>query len=324
MTDKSVSTIYALNPDLAGDTGDLMYVSRGGNSRALRAHTQFKNSLTKMFATPATAGDTGDLILVRRDDETVSVPVLDAFQSATPRIHYIATVGGTANAITLTPSPAITAYAAGQRFTFIAGSSNTGATTVNISGLGAKDIKRPDATLAALVTGDIVSGALIDIEYDGTRFQLLSWRTSEIRGTTTNDNAAAGYVGEYTESIIAQGSAVSLTTATAANVTSISLTAGDWDVWGGISYNCAATTNVTLTLSSISLVSATLNNTQGQYFVWRFGAAGLVPQAEFGGNTIGPVRMSLASTTTVYLVGRADFTVSTVGGYGALKARRVR
>ena len=34
--------------------------------------------------------------------------------------QYIATVGGTADAITLTPSPVITAYAAGQRFSFIA------------------------------------------------------------------------------------------------------------------------------------------------------------------------------------------------------------
>ena len=145
-----------------------------------------------------------------------------------------------------------------------------------------------------------------------------------VQGTNTNDNAAAGQVGEYTESIIAAGSAVSLTTATPANVTSLSLSAGDWDVWGAVSYGFDGTTNVTLTLSSISLVSATLNNTQGQYFVWRFGAAGLVPQAEFGGNTIGPVRMSLASTTTVYLVARADFTVSTSNAYGALKARRVR
>lgn len=88
--------------------------------------------------------------------------------------HYIATVGGTADAITLTPSIAITAYAAGQRFCFIAGGTNTGATTVNVSAVGAKDIKRNDGSATALSAGDIVSGSVADIEYDGTRFLLLS------------------------------------------------------------------------------------------------------------------------------------------------------
>lgn len=51
---------------------------------------------------------------------------------------WCGTAGGTADALTLTPSPAITAYAAGQRFDFKAGSAaNTGAVTFAISGLSA-------------------------------------------------------------------------------------------------------------------------------------------------------------------------------------------
>lgn len=89
--------------------------------------------------------------------------------------QYVATVGGTADAITLTPSIAITAYAAGQRFSFIASGDNTGAATVAVSGIaGAKDIKRNDGANTALSAGDIQSGAIVDIEYDGTRFLLLS------------------------------------------------------------------------------------------------------------------------------------------------------
>lgn len=98
--------------------------------------------------------------------------------------QYVATVGGTADAITLTPSIAIGAYAAGQRFTFVAGGTNTGATTVNISGLGAKSIVRPDGSNTALSVGDIVSGTLVDIEYDGTRFQLLLWRAEVVFDTS--------------------------------------------------------------------------------------------------------------------------------------------
>ena len=83
---------------------------------------------------------------------------------------YVGTVGGTADVITLTPSPAITAYAAGEAFKFIASGANTTNVTVNVSALGAKAVTKNGST--ALVAGDIPSGALVHITYDGTRFQL--------------------------------------------------------------------------------------------------------------------------------------------------------
>ncbi len=79
------------------------------------------------------------------------------------------TGGGTANAITLTPSPAITAYAAGQTFRFIAGFANTSTVTVAVSGLAAKDILK--LNVQPLAAGDISVG-LVTITYDGTRFLL--------------------------------------------------------------------------------------------------------------------------------------------------------
>ena len=88
--------------------------------------------------------------------------------------HYVSVVGGTGDATTLTPSPAITAYAAGQRFQYLAPGTNTGAATVNVSGLGAKSITNRDATFTAMSAGSIISGVMQDIEYDGTRFQYLA------------------------------------------------------------------------------------------------------------------------------------------------------
>lgn len=85
-------------------------------------------------------------------------------------IIYVATVGGTADVITLTPSPAISAYAAGQTFRFLASGANTTAVTVNVSGLGAKDVTKRGST--ALGANDLLSGCLHSITYDGTRFQL--------------------------------------------------------------------------------------------------------------------------------------------------------
>lgn len=81
---------------------------------------------------------------------------------------YVGTVGGTADVITLTSLPAITAYVAGQTFRFIASGANTTNVTVAISGLAAKAITKEGAT--ALVAGDIPSGMMVCITYDGTRF----------------------------------------------------------------------------------------------------------------------------------------------------------
>jgi len=84
---------------------------------------------------------------------------------------YVATVGGTGDVITLTPSPAIAAYAAGQAFWFIASGANTTNVTVAVSGLTAKAITKNGTT--ALIAGDIPSSKLIGIRYDGTQFQLV-------------------------------------------------------------------------------------------------------------------------------------------------------
>lgn len=85
---------------------------------------------------------------------------------------YVGTVGGTADVITLTPSPAIASYTAGQTFRFIASGANTTSVTVNVSGLGAKAITKNGTT--ALAAGDIPSGMMVEITYDGTRFILES------------------------------------------------------------------------------------------------------------------------------------------------------
>ena len=84
--------------------------------------------------------------------------------------------GGT-DAYVINPTPAITAYASGQCFIVKADVANTGPATLNVSGLGAKDIKKNhDVDLA---TGDIEAGAILVLSYDGTNFQLLSALSSE-------------------------------------------------------------------------------------------------------------------------------------------------
>jgi hypothetical protein len=95
--------------------------------------------------------------------------------------------------ITGSGSPQVTTYATGQMFWFVASGTNTGAATLNIDSLGAKSITRGTAALAA---GDIISGSVVLVVYDGTHFQLLSInRSIQVNGTiasatTTNIGAA--------------------------------------------------------------------------------------------------------------------------------------
>lgn len=66
---------------------------------------------------------------------------------------------------------AVSAYAAGQVFRFVAAGANTGAVTLNVNGLGAKAVTKRGAT--ALAAGDIAAGSVVTVVYDGTQFQML-------------------------------------------------------------------------------------------------------------------------------------------------------
>jgi len=83
---------------------------------------------------------------------------------------------GVANAYTITLSPvspnAIQAYRTGVCYAFVANLSNTGATTVDVDARGVKAITKFGT--APLVAGDMVSGQMCVVVYDGTRFQLLN------------------------------------------------------------------------------------------------------------------------------------------------------
>ena len=140
-------------------------------------------------------------------------------------------------------------------------------------------------------------------------------------GTTAGGDAVAGTVGEYQSSTVLVGAAVSLTTGTAANITSLTLTAGDWDLDGIAQYHSASGTTVPNdVLQGFNTVSATTPTAPGS-FSYDYIAVAITDDPAY----VTPVvRFSLAATTTVYLVTKADFAVSTLVAYGFMRARRVR
>jgi len=149
--------------------------------------------------------------------------------------------------------------------------------------------------------------------------------TSGIAGTTTNGNATAGNVGEYIESVVG---VVNLPASTqSGELTSIALTAGDWDVSLTVKFqqNAAVYTNSHLTLL---LGTASGNN--------QTGAVDGSSKLDFYGQTattienvsgsIPCIRVSLAAPATYYLkVYAGTYSSGTPQTYGArISARRIR
>lgn len=94
----------------------------------------------------------------------------DQVQKSSPT--WGGTSGGTANAQTFSLTPTLTSgnFVAGATFRFKCGSTNTGATTININSLGAKTLLYKGF---ACVGGELVAGVIAEIVYDGTSFHLL-------------------------------------------------------------------------------------------------------------------------------------------------------
>lgn len=81
-----------------------------------------------------------------------------------------AVAAGSANALTATLTPAPAALVAGLVVRVRVASSNTGAATLNVNGLGAKPIVR--ASGGTLEPNDLIAGAAVELLYDGTNFQI--------------------------------------------------------------------------------------------------------------------------------------------------------
>ena len=142
-----------------------------------------------------------------------------------------------------------------------------------------------------------------------------------IGGTILADNAQAGALGEFVQGQLLAASPISLTSGTTANIVSISLTAGDWDISGIVDFLPAATTSITQFTAGISTTSATFG-LQDTYC--QISQAALVQGANMSSFDTPTIRISTASAITVYLVSRSVFTASTLTSYGTIRARRVR
>jgi len=195
----------------------------------------------------------------------------------------------------------LTQWEVGQG-TYTSGTVTIARTTILFSSTGSKvSFTNPPQVALVLLAED--TGAL---------------QPGQIPGLGSNVAANAGNVGEFISSNIVQGSGVSMVSGTAINITSISLTAGDWQVWGNIYVQAGA--NIIQVESSISTVSNTHPTRPGGGSMQQW----VGTSASQIGVGAGPIQQILNSTTTIFLVGSASFASGSGTGYGFIGARRMR
>ena len=155
------------------NTYQLGYLLQEGIPEYDAGTTYFLNSIVKKPGTYQLYGSKIDTNLGNALTVTADWQFLVDLSNPTSNIVWGGTAGGTASALTLTPSTALSAYAAGNIIYFLPASNNTsGGTTINISGLGNKNITKGGTQ--ALSANDLEAGKLATAVYDGTQFQLLN------------------------------------------------------------------------------------------------------------------------------------------------------
>jgi len=145
-----------------------------------------------------------------------------------------------------------------------------------------------------------------------------------ISRSAANNSAAAGVLGEYIESSVLIGAAVSCSSGSAVDVTSITLTEGDWDITATIHHKGGASTTLGALYPSIGTVSAAVDNTLGRFLIDNYNSTTPFASSSFVSQVFAPSRVTVPAGTTVtyYLTSYTTFGVSTLEAFGILSARR--
>lgn len=145
----------------------------------------------------------------------------------------------------------------------------------------------------------------------------------QIKGTTTNDNATALWVGEEVRSSVAVDQNIT-TSATYQDITSISLTAGDWDITAQLE---PSNSGATWTQAQVFVGTTAGNSSAGQVaadnsMISSWASSSTTPTRV--ALTIANYRVSLSATTTHYLKAFVTFSAGTPQARGRISARRRR
>lgn len=144
---------------------------------------------------------------------------------------------------------------------------------------------------------------------------------TKVLGVTDGSSATAGDVGEHQQSRVTSLTNLPVATGNWGNLTSLSLTAGDWDVTGLSVFDANGATVTAVVLAvSVNSGSTTTDHQVGDNQITTFPAT-----STYDSTAIVPhYRLSLSGTTTVYLKSFVNYSAATPRYRCRLSARRVR
>jgi len=204
----------------------------------------------------------------------------------------LTSVSGT-DTITAVGAPVVAAYAAGQMFYFVATGDNTGAVTLNIDSLGAKAVTRDGSV--ALAAGDIKSGEVVVVVYDGTRFQVVSQLNSAGDARFANVSIASSlYVGGVSTFVGNAGFSANVSIASALSVGGVAAITGATTIGGNLTLN-GGTANGVLYLNGSKVATSgsaltfdgTTLATTGKFGITGSGAVPTASALQIGTNAAG-------------------------------------
>ncbi|WP_439392557.1 hypothetical protein ACRQ5Q_24340 [Bradyrhizobium sp. PMVTL-01] len=282
----------------------------------------FDQLSTGVKASIGSASDVSSLIT------TMNAQVASATTSATSAATNAAAAAASATSASNNASSA----------TLSASTASTAATNASTSATNAAtSAANAAATLANALTGPVSSTDKTAVRFSGTGGKtgqasalIIADTTAAlsrvanggvpVQGTNTNDNGAAGYVGEYLENNVT--GAVNVATDTPTAIASIMLTPGDWDVNAG--FTVFPNGNNTLTE-----IHCCLSNVNNGLTGFPFGAPHAMHVAFLDNQAAimptGVARWSVSVNTTVYAVVNLKYTTGgTMTATACIRARRAR
>lgn len=308
-----------------GSAGTLPYQSAAGVTQQLAVGTTGQLLQTNGISAPTWVSPSG-LSVASAVTSTTSTNLANGsagtlpYQSAAGTTQQLS--AGTSGYLLQTNGPAAptwvnpnTLAVASAATATTATSATTATTTTNLASgsAGSLPYQSAAATTAFLAAG--TNGKIL-----GLSSGLPAWVTDHL-GTATNDSAPAGYVGEY---ISVQTTGTSTTwpgSGNTINVASITLTPGDWKISSNVNFGMAGNSMAGLAVSGVSSSSATI----GAQDTYTATYQTFTNQTLVFTNVNPTIRLSLAATTTYYLVAKLNYSGTGVPyATGTVSARRMR
>lgn len=135
-----------------------------------------------------------------------------------------------------------------------------------------------------------------------------------LQGITSGATVPAGYVGQL---LVNSASGVSLTNGSAANLTTVNLTPGSWDLQCNAEFVPASSTTVAQIAAGVGTTSQSLGSVGQMTYLQASFSTGAIQYI-----TTPTYRVTVSGNTTAYCVGFSVFGASTMAGNGYIRATR--